>query len=894
MKHTKKRIVLSAAALLLSTGVTCAEEIYTIPSGKTTGGIDLTAMSGYCADRILGPKGSPATVTGGLTVSPDSNPFMIFLQGAKLTFSDAAKIESYPVVFTNAPGNTVRTDIELDSPTSFHDLTVGTNVRQVLPYGKGYFVVAGEGMNSATLQLDGETYGYTHVVIGDQRGNARINISKGGYLDQDGAAYHVMLGRQTAAFEEGRTMKAVMDNEGTVQCSMFLLGQGLGNTSYDTCFVTNRGLMKVRSICSDGGRTHFVFAGGKLELLYNTQPIFEGQGSSYAGGYPASHLYVEGVDGNPVDISTVSNRNLCGGADFRPIKFTGNGGFVKRGAGILTFAHNGSYYWDYLSTRFDITGTTLVKDGGLKLVTGWFTPGRGQLVLEGANTTYDLNGVSSEWDQGGTLLRTSFTGATGLGSIINTSTAAACVFFGYNNASADLDVRIGERVNVKKLGSGTLTVGANAAAFAGDMTVEAGTVKLATDLTHLGTVTVAAGATLDVRGHAFSCAVLALDGKAKFLTDAASSVTIGGEQATDLNMPAALTSLVKTGSGTLTVWGEGAVSGGVLVSGGTLLVRPRDFAGKFYRISFKENKNYPSTDSVQLMEFTFVDANGDRIAIPNCFWNPIDGKGKPYYGDNVRDGIDDASVLQPCEAQIWGKGSLYYENVKDAEGPDKLFDNNGSTANIWWYYWRPTWANVVVRLPDDAPAVAGYKMTRGGNEAPITWSLEGSMDGKNWTMLYETSWDVTDTNQLAAAIAALPAHLKEYNNGVPYHLESMTNVCMTPFGVQTPVKVAPGAVYAAVDATTRLDALSVDLADTGFGTVSNFTIAANGVLTIANYQDGTDVTVAPLSLVGMSELMNFKTWSVVEGDVTRDDLRVRCRGGKLLVLPKQGLSVIIR
>ena len=892
----------SAAVLLLASASTAAAaETYRLPSGSTTGGIDLTAMTDYAADRVLTPAaGSEAAqITGGITASSDANPFYVFCDGGTVTFSDAPGFESLPVALTNVEGNATVSDVRFSCPVVFRKdfhVGAGTKLTAIMSTGNT-FAIAGDAAGSpATLRIDGTVNGgeACNLVIGladgTVNGNADAVIGKEGSvsLAYNGDFY---VFRQTAALADGFTPRGSLTVEGSLSCRTVYLGGGMNVADADTTAVTNRGTISAEQVWASSGGWHtFVFDGGILTSSKSSaNPLFYATGFSYAGSYPNPRLFVTSVDSQPIGVNIGYDRNLCGGYGKRPIKFTGAGGLVKRGAGVLTFAHNDSTQED-ISTRYDVTGTTTVTGGGIKLVDDWFTPGRGALVLEATGTTYDLNGVTA---------KAAFTGATGLGTIVNTAEAAAAVTFGYNGESADLDVAIGERVSVRKIGAGTLTVGANAAAFAGDLAVEGGTVKLAADLTGLGTVTVTNGATLDVRGHAFGCAALVRYPGSAVLTDEGSAVAIGGADAAEVSLPSELEAFEKTGAGTLTAWGACAVTGGVTVSGGTLLVRPRDYGGKFYRIKLYENMAYESETKqnralVALAEFTFVDADGNRIDIPNCSWTPIDGSYKTYHGDNIWDGIDDASGLAECEAQLWGKGNGYYEYVKAAEGPEKLFDNNVSTVHGWWYYWGS--ANIVVRLPGAAATVAGYKMTRGQNDnAPLTWSLEGSTDGKAWTMLDDRRiYDLTDADQLAAAKAAVPAQKTEYNGGVPYRLESLTDTSLAPFGALTPVTVAAGATYAASDPTTRLDALSVDLAQEGHGSVSNFTVAANGRLTVANGSRPSEPVEVPLTFTDMKETANFKTWTVVFGGKVCDDLVVRWRNGSLYVLPKPGLMLIMR
>ena len=156
-------------------------------------------------------------------------------------------------------------------------------------------------------------------------------------------------------------------------------------------------------------------------------------------------------------------------------------------------------------------------------------------------------------------------------------------------------------------------------------------------------------------------------------------------------------------------------------------------------------------------------------------------------------------------------------------------------------------------------------------------------------------WDLTDADQFAAATNAVPAQKAEYNGGVPYYLSALTNnTNFAPFGALTPVKVASGATYAAVDPTTKLDALSVDFGATGKGVVSNFTVVANGELTVANYDRSMGVAEVPLTFYDMKGTSNFKTWKILVNGVTPEGYTVRWRDGKLYVAPKQGLLLIVR
>ena len=125
-----------------------------------------------------------------------------------------------------------------------------------------------------------------------------------------------------------------------------------------------------------------------------------------------------------------------------------------------------------------------------------FKPGRGALSLS-AGTFLDLNGFDVE-----------FADATGEGVVSNRAEAVSTLTLGYGNVDGVFLAAVGERVNVVKTGTGTLTVSGAALANGCNLTIEDGTVVFSGDSSTYGTVTVKSGATLDHAGTHFSCANL--------------------------------------------------------------------------------------------------------------------------------------------------------------------------------------------------------------------------------------------------------------------------------------------------------------------------------------------------------------------------------------------------
>lgn len=246
------------------------------------------------------------------------------------------------------------------------------------------------------------------------------------------------------------------------------------------------------------GNSHISFDGGCYKPASGESaslPLFNVRGYIKWGSttsYPEPHITAEGINGHPIDVENALDRNLSGGSDGgnRQINVTGTGGFTKRGDGKLFFNRLNA------KSTCDYTGPTTVLGGGLVVTNSVFKPGRGDLaVADGA--FLDLNSFDAE-----------FAAATGDGIVTNGADTVSTLTLGYGDTNAAFTVAIGERINVVKIGTGTLTVSGAALANTCDFTIEAGTVVFAGDSSSYGTVTVKSGATLDITGTRFSCGQL--------------------------------------------------------------------------------------------------------------------------------------------------------------------------------------------------------------------------------------------------------------------------------------------------------------------------------------------------------------------------------------------------
>ena len=852
------------------------KQIYSL-NATTTEGVDLTAMEGYHADRMYGPSSADISFAGPIVAGPEvtaDNPLVVLGRGKKITVTaDSSGFHTQPLKLCNADGVTETSTLQFNAGNfSMPSLDIGRYNK----FASSWYNNGNQQYATAKVSIHdgGALSGYGHK-IGTNQTNLEMRVTSGGKLSGD----YLYLGHQSASLGQGvyPTASLYVSNA-TVSVSKvgspsdgkslsLMYDCSVADDTVDNCWVT---LAKDGVISAPvtrhmgGGRSHVLFDGGRYKSTSTTNiALFVVYGHTYEGGWLNPKMYLEGVNGNPIDIDISADRNLASGdVGSRQINVVGTGGFTKRGDGTLAFTCPNSSTCTY-------TGPTTIQGGGIVVKNATYKPGRGALsVSDGC--FFDLNGFSCE-----------FASATGAGVVTNGSETASTLTLGYGDASGAFELgTVGGPVNLAKTGAGTLTVSGAALANAGDLTISAGTVKFADDSTSYGTVSVALGATLDIRGVVFACAKLNAAGR--ILSDSDSLLTLDvptGEETLNAAVAGYVGGLEKCGAGTLDLFGGANLNGAISVREGVMRVRPSVFTGKYFKLQLHKGQ---SEDDKQwhkrLSEFQLLDADGNNLSTSITAYNATRS--------------DSGSGLAEATARLSKSG--YFENIGETEVLN-LFDGNLDTEMND----KSGWGNeyVIFRLPATTPDVVGYRIhNRSKIGRLVSWCLYGSADGTNWTVLDDhicSNWD--DMDARAAATALTPALDNAwYNGGAPYSLAAYVTGGMV-FGSGAVVSVATDATLDLVSVDQALSRISVDCA-AGAGTITRFTPAANGVLELVNIDAAQlkNAYALPLSVGELAQRANLKSWTVKVNGEPVARVRVTFKNGQLLVGPPVGLILVIR
>ena len=173
---------------------------------------------------------------------------------------------------------------------------------------------------------------------------------------------------------------------------------------------------------------------------------------------------------------------------------------------------------------------------------------------------------------------------------------------------------------------------------------------------------------------------------------------------------------------------------------------------------------------------------------------------------------------------------------------------------------------------------------------PCTWTMEGSVDGAEWTVLDEVfrSYRTNDVDNVQSSYRWNSNNESISSAPDPRPISGRSAVAAVDLPNAT-VSVAPGATLEAVGAVV-IDKLAVD-AGAGVGSLSGVAFAETGTVDITNLSDDEAVVAADFS--GAEGYENLANWTVRINGVATHRYKLRVTDSSIR-LERNGFSLIIR
>ena len=384
-------------------------------------------------------------------------------------------------------------------------------------------------------------------------------------------------------------------------------------------------------------------------------------------------------------------------------------------------------------------------------------------------------------------------------------------------------------------------------------------------------------------------------------------------------------SVVKEGEGVWQLIGTNTFTGAVVARQGTLVINNPSRKYKWYRFVVKENAY--SCDRYDTTYSTGQEASGDPKAITDAEKGFVQLLHLALYDENGNNLVfgfrqktpitqfafegGDARVMEPGEVAIGRTGE--YSGFRDnSQLLQNLFNTSGYPAtgrlgtsdgglkkNV-----PSTWLPIVVRLPDDAPAVVRLDFQCGRNRSGI-----GSYNGRNMTAFrLDASADGVNWDEGIAEndTVDVPESLGRWDSDGSTTSASAVrkDKGMVLSGSETDKPIAASYAFSAIGAANdgvaqvfglpyEVSGLVVD-ASASAGTISNVTFAASGTLDVLNAEIPVGM---PCELPGdyshLAGVANIAGWRVaLDGEVCRSR-KIAVKNGRLILCPK-GLGISVR
>ena len=409
----------------------------------------------------------------------------------------------------------------------------------------------------------------------------------------------------------------------------------------------------------------------------------------------------------------------------------------------------------------------------------------------------------------------------------------------------------------------------------------------------LGDVTIAAGATLDLSALADDVEITSLSGDGQLVLGSG-RCTLRTKEGEETVLPKNLISgspvaLVLTGGGSFKMVGSALGPTDIVLENGALRVLPEAFGGKFLRFTIKRARG--TQDNSDMGKLHFYAADGSVIN-EGLAWYGADTLPTDKMFENSKDGTP-AKDLPPGTFSQGGKYAYSFWRGSH-EGPMNIFKD--ATDKTKWTIVthtfdekdESTWYVLNIRLADDAAPLVSYNLrticSGDDNHRRIAnWSLEGSVDGETWHLL--------DEQALGGNAPAGNAEGQWYNNGIPYVVD-LPEDGSDVLGADVSLAIASGATYASV---TPIPNLIVDC-EAGAGAITTFNPSEGGTLKLVNAGEAElDGFVVPVTVGSFAKdaSKTLKSWTVVVDGVANPKLRVVVKDGRLTVVKKSGLTIMI-
>lgn len=387
--------------------------------------------------------------------------------------------------------------------------------------------------------------------------------------------------------------------------------------------------------------------------------------------------------------------------------------------------------------------------------------------------------------------------------------------------------------------------------------------------------------------------------------------------------------IVKRGQGTAEIDGELSFSGPLNVEGGKLIVRNSSGRYTWFRLTVKENYagktgkgEEADKNHVVIERFALYDANGDRqnIALARHDGNLqinayiVGGKNNGHVVHS------EASGLRPGEigfdrigkVNVWGDRDI--QNMCEANNKSRIgcyarYDGGETLAPS-----NPkSWIKCVMRLAEGSAEIASFDIAGRFNSSsavandatgnqyrqPTAWMMEGSVDGVNWDVLTNMTWDadIAGTTWYSDRESCYNTRSgRKWQDGKSFPIRGRpeTPKIFNVLGNCESVSVAPGAVLEKQgDQPVVISSLAVGT--DGFGRIDGFAFAESGRLEIKGLGKLTQAVEIPGEFANVAGLENIsgRRWTVYAGNGVAKKAYVKASATGLKVYPC-GLVITIR